>query len=146
MTLFYRCGNRDTERFNACLRSHSLDTTELTFQPREEQAESRLGRRQEGSGGLRGRRETGQIGWVVPARNRAGVHMELAVEENACVLFCRERNRFREGQLVSEVTQCREVEPSGPLAEAWLLGQDSLTLAMKSQLVVPLPGSHPRLP
>lgn len=77
MILFYRCGHRDPERLKACLRPHSLDTTELTFQPREEQAESRLGRRQGGSGGLRGRREMGHIGWVVPERNRAGGHMEL---------------------------------------------------------------------
>lgn len=97
MTLFYRCGNRDTERFNACLRSHSLDTTELTFQPREEQAESRLGRRQEGSGGLRGRRETGQIGWVVPARNRAGVHMELAVEEKHASYFAEKETGSEKG-------------------------------------------------
>lgn len=67
------------------------------------------------------------------------------------LILQRKKLRLREGQPVSEVTQYREVEPSGPLALAWLLGQDSLTLACgtssrKSQLVAPLPGRHPWLP
>lgn len=60
MIPLYRCGNRGPEKLKACLRSHDLDTTELTFEPREEQADTRLGR--EASGGLRGRRAMGQVG------------------------------------------------------------------------------------
>ena len=40
-----RCGSRGPERLKACLGSHSLDTTELTFEPREEQAETRTEQR-----------------------------------------------------------------------------------------------------
>lgn len=43
------------------------------------------------------------------------------------LILQRKKLRLREGQPMSEVAQCREVEPSGPLALAWLLGQDSLT-------------------
>lgn len=59
------------------------------------------------------------------------------------LILQRRKLRLREGQPASEVTQDRELEPPGPLALAWLLGQDSLTLAMKSQPVAPLPGSQP---
>ena len=75
MTPLHRCGSRGAERLRACLRLHSLDTTKLTFEPREEQAKSRLGRGR--SGGLRGRRETGQAAWAFPVRSGAGVHMQL---------------------------------------------------------------------
>lgn len=55
MIPFYRSGNRGPEKLKACLRSHSLNATELTFEPREQPTKNRLGR--EVSGDLRGRRE-----------------------------------------------------------------------------------------
>lgn len=50
MIPFFRCGNKGPEKLNACPGSRILDATELTFEPREEQAETRLGR---GQGGKR---------------------------------------------------------------------------------------------
>lgn len=99
--------------------------------PRDDWAEGR-----EVSGGLRSRREMGQVGWVVPGRNGAGVRMGLLGGEGECVSLILHRGepRLREGQAGSEVTQLREAEQriNKALALAWLLGQDKLALTTKT--------------
>lgn len=68
----------------------------------------------------------GQVGWIVPVRNGAGVHMRLlgCGREYMSPILQREKLRLREGQPMSEVTPGGIAET---LAMAWLPRQHRLT-------------------
>lgn len=68
----------------------------------------------------------GQVGWIVPVRNGAGVNMRLLGCGGECMspILQREKLRLREGQPMSEVTPGGIAET---LAFAWLPSQHRLT-------------------
>lgn len=74
----------------------------------------------------------GRVGWVVPVRNGAGVHMGVVGGVGRNPSHFPEKRRLREGRPMSEVTQLRDVEQrlnTLSLQGLWpwsgqLLGQD----------------------